>query len=128
MSRKIRDLRISPSAKGGSFGNKVGTPSTEGTIDFTGFFGEYEITIGANTYTLDLTKGTSDYSLIVGPASGDFDLDGDVDGRDFLTWQRGFGSVDATFAQGDATTTAKSTSWILRFGTWVIAAEYSRHR
>jgi GH35 family endo-1,4-beta-xylanase len=74
----------------------------DGAIDFTGFFGEYEITIGANTYTLDLTKGTTDYSLIVGPASGDFDLDGDVDGRDFLTWQRGFGTVDATFAQGDA--------------------------
>jgi endo-1,4-beta-xylanase len=74
----------------------------DGTIDFTGFFGEYEITIGGNTYTLDLTKGTSDYSLIVGPASADFDLDGDVDGRDFLTWQRGFGAVDAAFAQGDA--------------------------
>jgi GH35 family endo-1,4-beta-xylanase len=75
---------------------------SDGMIDFTGFFGEYKITIGGNTYALDLTKGTSDYSLIVGPASGDFDLDGDVDGRDFLTWQRGFGAEDATFAQGDA--------------------------
>ena len=33
----------------------------------------------------------------------DFDSDGDVDGRDFLTWQRGLGtSSGATKAQGDA--------------------------
>jgi hypothetical protein len=32
----------------------------------------------------------------------DFDGDGDVDGRDFLTWQRGFGTPDALPADGDA--------------------------
>jgi hypothetical protein len=32
----------------------------------------------------------------------DFDADGDVDGRDFLTWQRGFGTPDASLADGDA--------------------------
>jgi GH35 family endo-1,4-beta-xylanase len=74
----------------------------DGTIDFTGYFGEYEITIGGQTYLLDLTKGTTDYSLVVGPPSADFDLDGDVDGRDFLAWQRGFGSADPTFGDGDA--------------------------
>ncbi len=36
--------------------------------------------------------------------NADFDDDGDVDGRDFLTWQRGFGLVapNATHADGDA--------------------------
>jgi hypothetical protein len=36
--------------------------------------------------------------------SADFDDDGDVDGRDFLTWQRGFGISDGTalLADGDA--------------------------
>jgi hypothetical protein len=35
--------------------------------------------------------------------AGDFDLDGDVDGADFLAWQRGFGITGtATVAQGDA--------------------------
>ncbi|RIK86526.1 MAG: hypothetical protein DCC67_02785, partial [Planctomycetota bacterium] len=36
-------------------------------------------------------------------ADADFDNDGDVDGADFLTWQRGFGTASgATNAQGDA--------------------------
>lgn len=74
----------------------------DGTIDFTGFYGEYEVTIGEQTFLLDLTKGTTDYSLVVGAPSADFDLDGDVDGRDFLTWQRGFDLENPTFANGDA--------------------------
>ncbi len=37
------------------------------------------------------------------PDNADFDGDGDVDGADFLAWQRGFGtSGNATLAQGDA--------------------------
>lgn len=35
------------------------------------------------------------------PANADFDGDGDVDGNDFLTWQKGFGT-GTTLAQGDA--------------------------
>jgi len=36
-------------------------------------------------------------------SSGDFDADGDVDGADFLTWQRGFGTPSgATAGNGDA--------------------------
>jgi hypothetical protein len=34
-------------------------------------------------------------------ASADFDEDGDVDGADFLTWQRGLGA-GSTHAEGDA--------------------------
>jgi GH35 family endo-1,4-beta-xylanase len=59
----------------------------DGTIDFTGFYGEYEVTIGGKTFVFDLTKGVTDYSILVG-IPGDFDGDGDVDGRDFLVWQR----------------------------------------
>jgi hypothetical protein len=33
---------------------------------------------------------------------GDFDGDGDVDGGDFLAWQRGLGTSSATIADGDA--------------------------
>lgn len=36
------------------------------------------------------------------PTSADFDADGDVDGSDFLRWQRGLGKPAATAADGDA--------------------------
>lgn len=36
------------------------------------------------------------------PDSADFDNDGDVDGRDFLAWQRGHGMANPTKADGDA--------------------------
>ncbi len=60
----------------------------DGTIDFTGFYGDYEITVGDQVFDLSLTKGIETYSLVV-PVPGDFDGDFDVDGRDFLAWQRG---------------------------------------
>ncbi len=44
--------------------------------------------------------GAFETSPIV-PNNADFDGDGDVDGRDFLIWQRGFGGL-ATLATGDA--------------------------
>ena len=34
--------------------------------------------------------------------SADFDTDGDVDGADFLAWQRGFGTASPTPSEGDA--------------------------
>lgn len=34
--------------------------------------------------------------------NADFDNDGDVDGRDFLIWQRGFGTTNANLTDGDA--------------------------
>ncbi|QEG36381.1 glycosyl hydrolase [Bythopirellula goksoeyrii] len=46
-------------------------------------------------------KGTRPFPT--GPAIGDFDDDGDVDGADFLRWQRGFNLTGGAFAhQGDA--------------------------
>lgn len=54
------------------------------------------------------TSGTHDLVFRYGvigstPNSADFDVDGDVDGADFLTWQRGLGKADPiTRADGDA--------------------------
>lgn len=79
------------------------TVGTDGTVHFTGFYGKYIVTVAGHDYLLDLTKGTIDYSLIVGPPSADFDRDGDVDGADLLAWQQGLdGSTDSTFEDGDA--------------------------
>ncbi len=66
------------------------TVGPDGTINFDGFWGDYEITIDGETFDLSLEKGNFNYNLIVQQGiPGDFDGDGDIDGRDFLAWQRG---------------------------------------
>ncbi len=42
------------------------------------------------------------FGVVSQPPTGDFDQDGDVDGRDFLAWQRGAGVASPTLADGDA--------------------------
>jgi hypothetical protein len=60
---------------------------------------------------------------------GDFDDDGDVDGRDFLVWQRGFGTVQltASAADGDADAdrdvdASDLTVWRGNYGTSALQA------
>jgi hypothetical protein len=61
-------------------------------------------------------------------ADADFDNDGDVDGRDFLVWQRGVGTNSgATNSQGDANgdgavNGADLALWRSRFGTTAVQA------
>lgn len=95
-------------------GNVVGTPKTlieyvgigRGTVSgliagpdglyFTELYKDLNpaspIEAGARVFRVRYTAG----------GDADFDLDGDVDGRDFLLWQRGFGTTNATKADGDA--------------------------
>lgn len=55
--------------------------------------------MGLGSLTLSLT-GNVEAAFV---ASADFDEDGDVDGQDFLTWQRGYSLVaTATHGDGDA--------------------------
>ncbi|MCA9259999.1 MAG: hypothetical protein KDA61_12395 [Planctomycetales bacterium] len=54
--------------------------------------------------------------------SADFDSDGDVDGADFLTWQRGFGTLSAAKMDGDADNDADVDAddlavWQTQFGS-----------
>ncbi len=66
--------------------------------------------LAAGDYTLSISTDTSrDFGLawrmstLAEVESADFDADGDVDGRDFVAWQRGFGKlINATHAEGDA--------------------------
>lgn len=63
-------------------------------------------------------------SLVVEDAN--FNQDGDVDGTDFLAWQRGFG-VGSTLAQGDANgdrvvDAADLTVWENQFGRSSLSA------
>jgi GH35 family endo-1,4-beta-xylanase len=58
------------------------TVDANGQVNFTGFYGKYDITVSGQSYTLDLTKGTSLYTLLVNPVQGDFNLDGRLTNRD----------------------------------------------
>jgi len=71
----------------------------------------YLTDLAAGTYTLRVSSEdlASDFGLswrtsrLFDTFSADFDEDGDTDGADFLTWQRGFGTlINATRASGDA--------------------------
>jgi hypothetical protein len=75
--------------------------------------GIFNFTAGTHSITLDAEVSTggsvvvADVVRVVIPApatepSADFDGDGNVDGHDFLLWQRGFGLSQATSDQGDA--------------------------
>ena len=60
----------------------------DGTINFNGFYGDYELTVGGQTYDLALTKGVTNY--VIGDAievAGDFNGDGEVDAVDYTVWR-----------------------------------------
>jgi hypothetical protein len=63
--------------------------AADGTIDFTGFYGDYDVTVDGKTYRLALDKGVADYNLVVNLAA-DFDNDGSVDAADLGVWQTRF--------------------------------------
>jgi hypothetical protein len=50
-----------------------------------------------------------------GPAMGDFDNDGDVDGRDFLVWQRGSTADDGDASITDGTSNTVPGDGSVRF-------------
>jgi hypothetical protein len=60
----------------------------DGTIQFDGFWGDYELTIGGETFDLELLKGTTDYLLAVGPVlAGDYNGNGRIDAADYAAWR-----------------------------------------
>ncbi len=66
------------------------TVGPDGKVDFNGFYGDYEISVGGKTFDLALTKGVSNYVLsdsIV--LEGDFNHDGRVDAADYTVWRDG---------------------------------------
>jgi GH35 family endo-1,4-beta-xylanase len=63
--------------------------AADGTIDFTGFYGDYDVTVDGKTYRLALDKGVADYNLVVNLAA-DFNNDGTVDAADLGVWQTRF--------------------------------------
>jgi hypothetical protein len=90
----------------------------DGTIDFSGFFGKYEITVDGQIHELDLTKGTSHYALIIAP--GDYNGDGIVNSADYTVWRDTLGSIDDLRADGDGNGVINDADydlWTSLFGT-----------
>lgn len=70
------------------------TVGMDGTVDFSGFYGDYELTFEDQVFELSLVKGQEDYSVLVA-LHGDFDEDGDVDEHDLTSWQDHYGASGA---------------------------------
>ena len=69
---------------------------------FSGSFDTLDLPSLTSGLAWSVDVGPSQLALqVVIPTSADFDSDGDVDGVDFLTWQRGFG-IGTSTAEGDA--------------------------
>jgi GH35 family endo-1,4-beta-xylanase len=71
----------------------------DGTINFDGFWGDYELTINDQTYDLELLKGTTLFSLVIAP--GDYNGDGQVDATDYTVWRDTLGSTGDLRADGN---------------------------
>jgi hypothetical protein len=90
----------------------------DGKIDFTGFYGDYELTIDGQTYDLELAKGDTLYSLVVAP--GDYNTNGVVDAADYTLWRDTLGSTDDLRADGNGNKSIDAADyavWKSNFGT-----------
>jgi hypothetical protein len=75
------------------------TVGPNGTIDFTGYYGDYQLTVGNETLPISLVKGTTGYSISIAP--GDFNGDGVVDAADYVVWRSTLGSTADLRADGN---------------------------
>jgi len=86
--------------------------NADGTIDFRGFYGLYEVTIDGQTFELDLTKWQLQYALAVAP--GDYNADGVVDAGDYTIWRDTQGSTEDLRADGNGNFVVDDAD----FGVW----------
>ncbi|TWU28255.1 PEP-CTERM sorting domain-containing protein [Bythopirellula polymerisocia] len=82
----------------------IADPTLGGTVSASVGAEWYDLTSDGALTAADLSELVTN---ILGTALGDFDLDGDVDGHDFLVYQRGAGSL---FDSGDL------SDWQLNYG------------
>ena len=71
-----------------------------GSIVMLGF--PFETITSAATRAAIMDRVLNFFGVTNAVPTADFDGDGDVDGRDFLAWQRGFGASSPTLSDGDA--------------------------
>jgi hypothetical protein len=94
------------------------TVGADGTVNFSGYYGDYVVTIGNKSFPLSLVKGTPTYSLEVAP--GDYNGDGVVDAADYTIWRDTLGSTTDLRADGNGDHVIDSGDydvWTSAFGT-----------
>jgi GH35 family endo-1,4-beta-xylanase len=64
------------------FSTHVSPPLTGGAVNFNGYYGDYTVTVNGVAHPLTLTKGTTNYAVLINPTPGDLDLDGTVTNAD----------------------------------------------
>ena len=99
----------------------VTPPNFEVPTDVNGD-NEYVLIVQASDGSLTTNEVILVTATNVNELSADFDGDDDVDGRDFLAWQRGFGKPNAAKTDGDADNDldvdgADLGLWQLEYGT-----------
>jgi hypothetical protein len=115
----LSNLVLPPSA--GSSWSRSQSPDSVGSANATAALADVPLHPGGDVGS----PGT--FGAVVPPTGdADFDDDGDVDGRDFLVWQRGLG-VGASHAAGDAdgngsVDAADLAIWRGQFGAPAVAA------
>jgi dockerin type I repeat protein/PEP-CTERM motif-containing protein len=98
----------------------------DGTVDFTGFYGDYDVTVAGQTYHLNLGKGTTAYSLTI--HTGDFNGDGVVDSADYTLWRSTLGSTTDLRADGNSNGIIDAgdyDAWSAKFGANYLAGSAS---
>jgi GH35 family endo-1,4-beta-xylanase len=89
----------------------------DGTVDLTGFYGDYTVTVDGKTVPLSLLKATSAYSLTV--PVGDYNSDGVVNAADYTVWRDTLGSSTDLRADGNGDGMIDAPdydAWVARFG------------
>jgi len=91
-------------AQGGTEGQYADSGQLIGNSDTRGVaLGDFDGDGDLDAFTVNRGLGEADFVWFNQNPSADFDQDEDVDGFDFLAWQRGFGTTgSATLANGDA--------------------------
>lgn len=129
--RKIQEGSNLPivNPPGSGFPNQFDNANGVGQVKFGAISGNV-----ATIYAMSTNNGIQAFTLTLDPAvedDADFDADGDVDGADFLAWQRGLGETGtAVLGDGDANgdtnvDAADLEIWKTQFGdggTAVVAA------
>lgn len=106
----VPDSKTVVALNGAGLQGSVATAADRGAVAYTVGGSLLNLAFGQTatetfTYTMQDSQGlqsTATVTVTVTGPKADFDTDGDVDGADFLAWQRRFGKANATLTEGNS--------------------------